>query len=407
MTQVCPAFSPVRRGTTINVEGIPLMVHAVRDEVTAAQVAALTPGLRRYAAARHVDPADIDDLVQETTARLLEVRTRLDLATLFAYALAVLTNLDRSNRRADEVARRHRHRLLALDGPTSADDEIIRVEQQDALRKALDSLAPEVRALLVDHYGSGTSKTTSTSGARAARLARARARLRLEYLLALRRITLPEPRCRSVLIAISERNTRRQTELDTGSHVARCPVCMPLVEPLLRRDARLFGLWPLLGLAAVIRRAAGSHPALAAGAGVATAGAVTAAVVLTLPSPHHRPATQPSALCRMTGAERGGMVGQQVTAERASVASVPANEGFFVRACDGNRVWVHLAGPGESRLHIRAHDHVTMTGVVRRVEREGLPDSLSAADARQLRRSGVLLVVPFTEVSVRRTPPSR
>jgi DNA-directed RNA polymerase specialized sigma24 family protein len=383
------------------------MVHAVREEVTAVQVAALTPGLRRYAEARHVNPADVDDLVQETITRLLEVRRRLDLATLFVYALAILNNLDRSNRRADDVARRHRHRLLDLDGPTSADDEVIRSEQQEALRTALDNLAPEVRALLVDHYGSDAVTTTSTSGARAARLARARARLRLEYLLALRRVTLPEPRCRPVLLAISERNTRRQTELDAGSHVARCPVCMPLVDPLVQRESRLFGLWPLLGLAALVRRTAGSHPAMAAGTGAATAGVAAAAVVLTLPSAHHRPVPQPSALCRMTGAERGSMVGQRVKADHASVASVRADEGFFVRTCDGREVWVRLAGPGESPLHIRAHDHVTMTGVVRRVEREALPRSLSASDARRLRRSGVLLVVPFADVSDGPTPRSR
>jgi DNA-directed RNA polymerase specialized sigma24 family protein len=383
------------------------MVHEVREEVTAAQVAALTPGLRRYAQARHVDPGTVDDLVQETTTRLLEVRTRLDLATLYVYAMAVLNNLDRSQRRADDVARRHRHRLLDLDGPTSADDEVIRSEQQAALRSGLDNLAPEVRALLIDHYGSDAVTTTSTSGARAARLARARARLRLEYLLALRRVTLPEPRCRPVLIAISERNTRRQRELDTGSHIARCPVCMPLVDPLLRRDARLFGLWPLLGLAAGIRRAVGSHPALTAGAGAATAGAVAAAVILTLPSQHHRPPLRPSALCRMTEAGRGSMVGHQVSAEAASVASVPANEGFFVRTCDGKQVWVRLAGPGESPVHIRAQDHVTFTGVVRRIGRVGLPRGLSASDVERLRRSGVLLVVPFAHVSDRRTPLSR
>jgi DNA-directed RNA polymerase specialized sigma24 family protein len=356
--------------------------------------------------AGHVDPADIDDLVQKTTARLLEVRTRLDLATLFAYAMAVLNNLDRSNRRAVDVARRHRHRLLDLDAPISADDELIRSEQQMALSKALDNLAPEVKALLVDHYGSGTS-TTSTSGARAARLARARARLRLEYLLALRRITLPEPRCQPVLVAISERNTRRQTELNTGSHVARCSTCMSLVDPLLRRDARLFGLWPLLGLAAIARRALGSHPAVAVGAGAATVGVAAAAVVLTLPSQHHRPAPQPSALCRMTGAERASMIGTRVSADQASVVSVPANEGFFVRTCDGNQVWVRLAGPGESPVHIRTHDHVTMTGVVRRIGRTARPHGLSASDAGQLRRSGVLLVVPYADVSDRRTPPSR
>jgi DNA-directed RNA polymerase specialized sigma24 family protein len=383
------------------------MVHEVRDEVTAGQVAALAPGLRRYAAARHVDPADIDDLVQETTTRLLEVRARLDLATLFAYAMAVLNNLDRSNRRAVDVARRHRHRLLDLDAPTSADDEMIRSEQQQALRRALDNLAPEVKALLVDHYGSGTAPTTSTSGARAARLARARAQLRLEYLLALRRITLPEPRCRPVLLAISERNARRQTELDTGSHVARCSTCMSLVDPLLRRDARLFGLWPLLGLAAVARRSLGSHPAVAAGAGVAAAGAVAAAVVLTLPSQHHRPVPRTSALCRMTGAGRASMVGTQIRAAQASVVSVPANEGFFVRTCDGNQVWVRLAGPGESPVHIRTHDHVTMTGVVRRVGRAAHTRGLSASDAGRLRRSGVLLVVRYADVSARRTPPNR
>jgi hypothetical protein len=109
----------------------------------------------------------------------------------------------------------------------------------------------------------------------------------------------------------------------------------------------------------------------------------------------------------MTGAERGSMVGQRVTADRASVAGVPANEGFFVQTCHSHRVWVHLAGPGESPLHIRAHDRVTITGVVRRVGRESLPHSMSASDARQLRRSGVLLVVPFADVSDRRTLPSR
>jgi DNA-directed RNA polymerase specialized sigma24 family protein len=383
------------------------MVHAVRDGVTAAQVAALTPGLRRYAAARHLDIDDIDDLVQETTTRLLEVRTRLDLATLFAYALAVLNNVDRSNRRANDVARRHRHRLLDLDGPTSADDEVIRSEQQQALREALDALAPEVRALLIDHYGSDALAATSMSGARAARLARARARLRLEYLLALRRVTLPEARCRPVLVAISERNARRQTELDAGSHVARCPVCMPLVDPLLRRDAALFVLWPLLGLVALIRRATGAHPVVAAGAGVTAAGVVAAAVVLSLPSHHDRPVAQPSALCRMTGARRTGMVGQHVTAEAALVTSVPADEGFFIRACHRRKVWVQLTGNGESAATIHPAEHVRLTGVVRRLEPHSIPREVPAHDRAEIRRSRVLLAVPFTDVSDRQTPRSR
>jgi serine/threonine-protein kinase RsbT len=383
------------------------MVHAVREEVTAAQVAALTPGLRRYAAAGHVDPNDIDDLVQETTARLLEVRTRLDLATLFVYALAVLNNLDRSNRRAGDVARRHRHRLLDLDGPTSAEDEVIRSEQQEALRQALAGLAPDVRALLVEHYAADTPTATSMSGARAARLARARARLRLEYLLALRRVTLPYPQCRPVLLAVSERNTRRQAELDTARHVAGCPVCMPLVEPLLRRDARLFGVWPLLGAAALLRRAAGTHPVVATGAGVAAAGVVATAVVLSLPASHHHPGPQPSALCRMTGAGRVGMVGQRVTAQRARVTSVPADEGFFVRTCHGHRVWVQLTGKGESRATIRPSDDVRLAGVVRGLTSRSIPDGIPARDRRAIRADRVLLAVRFDDVSARRTPRSR
>jgi DNA-directed RNA polymerase specialized sigma24 family protein len=380
------------------------MVHAVRDRVTAAQVAALAPALRRYAVARHVEAGDIDDLVQETLTRLLEVRSRLDLATLFAYALAVLTNLDRSKRRGDDMALRHRHRLLDLDGPTSADDEVVQQEQQAALRHALDGLPLEVRQLLLAHYVTDTDPTTSTSGAQAARLARARAKLRLEYLLALRRVTLPQQRCRPVLLAISERNARRQTELGAGGHIASCPVCMPLVDPLLRRDSRLFGLWPLLGLGAVVRKAFGAHPVVASAAGVATGGLVAAAVVLALPSHHHvAAAPHRSALCRMTRAGRTGMVGQRVTATGVLVVSVPANEGFFVRSCGGHEVWVRLSGRGESPEHIRAHDHVTVSGVVRRATAHTIPASLSRSAARELRRSAVMLAVPFAGVHVTAT----
>jgi hypothetical protein len=35
---------------------------------------------------------------------------------------------------------------------------------------------------------------------------------------------------------------------------------MPLADPLLRRDSRLFGLWPLLAAVTLVRKAAASHP---------------------------------------------------------------------------------------------------------------------------------------------------
>jgi DNA-directed RNA polymerase specialized sigma24 family protein len=376
------------------------VVHALPDEVTAEQVADLAPGLRRYASARHWDPADVDDLVQETLARLLEVRTRLDLATLFVYALAVLNNLDRSKRRGDDVARRHRHRLLDLDGPTSADDEMIRAEQREALAQALAALPPEVKALLVDHYAPGAAPTRSMSGAQAARLSRARAKLRLEYLLALRRVTLPEPRCRAVLTAISQRNTRRQSELDAARHLSGCPVCMSLADPLLRRDSRLFGLWPLLAAATLVRKAAGSHPVVATGSGVVTTGAVAAAVVLALPSHHQVSPPPPSALCRMTGPGREAMVGRHVSAHGVQVASVPANEGFFVRTCGEHTVWVRLTGRGESPIHVRPHDRLTIAGTVRSVTAHSVAADIPTTDAATIRRSGVMLAVRFDQVHV-------
>ena len=73
-----------------------------------------------------------------------------------------------------------------------------------------------------------------SSGAIAMRLARARASLRLEFLLAFRRLDLPTDRCRPVLLALAVGDRRRQAQLDADAHVARCPVCAELVGPMTR-----------------------------------------------------------------------------------------------------------------------------------------------------------------------------
>jgi RNA polymerase sigma factor (sigma-70 family) len=353
------------------------------ENVTSEQIAAMSPALRRYAEARHVDSGHVDDLVQETLARLMEVRERLDVDTLFAYALAVLTNLDRSVRRGEDVARRHRHRLLELAGPMSADDVVIREEERQSVRQALAALPPDMNLLLLERYADDHPQVST--GAQSARLARARARLRLEYLLALRRVALPSPRCRAVLLAISERNARRQAEVGAGRHLTTCPVCMDLADPLLRRDARLFALWPLLAAVALARKAYGAHPVVAAGGGVVAAGVIAAAVVVSLP--HHRqPTPQPSALCRMTSPSRDSLVGHRISARDVPVTRVPANEGFDVRACSDRTVWVHLRGHGESPVHIKVRDRVTMTGTVRR------------------RGAGVQLVVAYDAIHASTSP---
>jgi hypothetical protein len=69
-----------------------------------------------------------------------------------------------------------------------------------------------------------------TSGAIAMRLARARATLRLEFLLAVRRVELPTDRCRLVLLALSAGDRRRQPKLDAAGHLDTCPTCAALAQ---------------------------------------------------------------------------------------------------------------------------------------------------------------------------------
>ncbi len=78
----------------------------------------------------------------------------------------------------------------------------------------------------------------------AAQLARARARMRVEYVLVLRGVELPSDSCRSVLLALSIGDQRRQKALDAGSHLLSCATCAELSEPLLARKRVLVGLLP-------------------------------------------------------------------------------------------------------------------------------------------------------------------
>ena len=99
---------------------------------------------------------------------------------------------------------------------------------------ALAKLPAAQRRLLIEHEVLGVPtagaalQQETTTGAVAARLSRARARLRLDYLLAFRRIQLPTPRCRPVLMAISLGDRRRQSALGAGSHLIACRTCAEL-----------------------------------------------------------------------------------------------------------------------------------------------------------------------------------
>lgn len=249
----------------------------LRDvRLSAREIAELEPAVRVALRSSGAATVEVDDLTQETLTRLLEVRGRLERATASAYAITTARNLARSAARGRLVADRNRHRLL---DPTQPDDPVAAVlarEERDAMARALAALPADSRA---DLLAAPTETGRAVAGARRARLARARAQLRVEYVLALRRIDLPSGRCRSILLAISARDRRRQAELRAGAHLLRCPACASLAEPLLHRRRGLAVLVPvpvLLALrhpwarhvvrtTATVGIAAGSAAALAAG----------------------------------------------------------------------------------------------------------------------------------------------
>lgn len=373
------------------------------DPFSDLELLALVPALRRLTAALALDADTADDVVQETLARLLAIQSRLNRETLASYAMVTARNLAVSLRRAEERRTRHLHRLAESDTTGSPEDDVLRREEHRALAAALTALPEPDRALLTTREltEKPTEELARRAGISAATLAvrssRARARLRVEYLLAFRRVQPPTPRCRPVLLALSAGDRRRQADLHAGRHLLACTSCSALAEPLLQRSRRLTGVLPWLALgqlAAAIHRAAGRtlsrRPVQVAAAG-ATAGAVAAVLVLTLTShpppkrasprpavptvaghsPPARPGPRPATLTvagRPVHATEASHLrrytGQPAVAHRARVLAVPANEGFWIGAGGPVRVWVQLVGRGESPETVKAGDHVTFRGVV-------------------------------------------
>jgi RNA polymerase sigma factor (sigma-70 family) len=212
-------------------------------------VVELTPLLRRVIAARVRDSHVVEDLVQETLARVMAARRRLEPRTLAPYAVVTARNLTRSLATSEQRGRRHAHRLIDLREPVLPEEEAQRREESRAITTALARLPQHDRDALVAHELEGIDTTTlaasrdSTPGAVAAQLSRARARLRVEYLLELEQAEPPTARCRPVLLALSTGDRRRQRDLDAGGHLLACTWCARLSEPLLdrRRTASVAG----------------------------------------------------------------------------------------------------------------------------------------------------------------------
>jgi RNA polymerase sigma factor (sigma-70 family) len=354
----------------------------------------LQPLLRRVVGARVRDPDTVDDLVQEALARVIAARERLDDEAVTPYAIVTARNLVTSLAREEERGRRHRPRLVDLSEPERPEDAALRQEEAAAVEAALAGLPDHEREAVVAHEVEGVDTATlaearrSTPGAVGVQLARTRARLRLDYLLALRRVELPTARCRPVLLALSAGDRRRQLALDAGGHLMECPTCASLSRPLVERRRSIAVLLPLLALWWLWRRVqawARRRPVLAS---LTAASAVTVAGLVLVPplvAPDQAPRPAPTTTTTLPPPAGGGSgvrlvvpgrsllpvpgrevlarhAGQRVRGVNVPARGVYADEGFWVGTGAGDQLWVQLVGRGESPFRVRSGQRANFTG---------------------------------------------
>jgi len=402
------------------------------DVITDGDVLATVEPLRRVVRARVSDPDAAEDVVQETLARLLETRHRLDRPAVLPYGIAVARNIIASLDREQDRHRKHAHRLHEPITSATPDEVVLLREEEAAIGAAVTALPAEERWLLTQYEVSGRDTASlateggASAGAVSARLARARARLRVQYLLALRNVDLPTPHCRSVLLALSSGDQRRQRGADASGHLLTCRTCAALAPPLVERRRQLAAFVPWFGLGAALEplrawvtrhpvqaslTAAGSSAAVAA---VVASGALSGGEGVAEQQPESPVATSARGGEGTDESERTGTlllpdgsavpindsalgrhVGTQLSASNAPVQSVPADEGFWLGESPTRRVWVQLLNSAEQDHRIRPGDRVSFEGEVAShppgfAERVGVT---SAEGAAQLGRQGAHIAV--------------
>jgi RNA polymerase sigma factor (sigma-70 family) len=201
----------------------------------------LVPVLRRVVGARIKDPHTVEDLVQETLARLMSSSRRVDPDKLHHYATVTARHVVASYAERNDRARSRSHLLADATDVAPPADDLLRQEDRGFVTEALERLPTADRDLLLAHEVHGEDTTSlaaergSTPGAVAARLNRARAGLRVEYLLVAEGLEPPTDRCRPVLRALSSGDRRRQRELDVSGHLLACATCVQLADRLFER----------------------------------------------------------------------------------------------------------------------------------------------------------------------------
>ncbi len=363
------------------------------------EVAELARVVRRVVRARVSDHHLAEDLVQETLARVYAHQPPLEAEAARPYAIVVAKNLVATTRRADGRRAGNAHRLVDLRTVEPPEDAVVRGDERTSMTRAMANLNDRDREVLISHEVHDVSTRDiadgdgTTPGAIAVRLAAARAKLRVEYVLSLRREPPLEPRCRSVLVALSAGDRRRQTALDADGHLRTCDRCSGLSEPLRERRRASAVLLPLLAVrdllgrtGSAIRRNPG--PTAAGAAAVAVAAAVLAAQAggggdtgpdapvaqgrppaATAAPPAPVPVPGPvtvdgTALGRLAPPDLAALVGRPVTVQDATVSSVPADEGFWIDDDAGGRFWVQLTGTGESPVAVAPGTSVSFDGVL-------------------------------------------
>jgi hypothetical protein len=205
--------------------------------------------------------------------------------------------------------------------------------------------------------------------------------MRLDYLLALRRVQLPTPRCRPVLLAVSANDRRRQRAMGAERHVASCATCAALVPPLVERSSRLAGIAiaPLIALGALGGRAVRTLKTTPGQAGAAVTAAAVAGTcygVFATGHPHRAAAPTPKPagvplLQTANGArllpvpsalQIRPLLGQRVVAHDVPVQSAVSHPGFWVGTSSGERLYVHITDPQHVAHPVRQGQRLRFTG---------------------------------------------